>query len=244
MVLVTGAAGRIGTAVVRELVRRGYRVRAFDIARASGTPDVVVGDITDAQAVLSAAQGADAIVHLAATPDTADFLTRLLPNNIVGTFHVFEAARAVGVKRLALASSGQVVYWQRFTGPLPIRADSPPTPKDWYAATKLFQEAAGRAYAAEHGIPVIAARLGWCPRGKAHAEELASTAWGPDVYLSPGDAGRFFACAIEAPEHLRFEVVYACSRPVGQGFYDVAPARDLLGYEPRDVWPDGLDDGP
>lgn len=240
-ILVTGAAGRIGRAAVRALASQGFHVRAFDIVPAAGTPDVIVGDITDGAVVRRAAEGASAIVHLAATPDDDDFLTRLLPNNIVGVYHVFEAARLEGVKRVVLASSGQVVYWQRFTGPLPIRADSPPTPKDWYAATKLFQEAAGRAYAKQHGISVIAARLGWCPRDRAHVEELARTDWGPDVYLSPGDAGRFFVCAVEAPADLSFEVVYACSRPFREQVYDTAPARELLGYEPRDRWPEGIE---
>ena len=145
------------------------------------------------------AEGVKAVVHLAATPDDDDFFTKLLPNNIVGVYHILEAARLAGVRRLVLASSGQVVWHQRFTGPLPIGADVPPTPRGWYAATKVFQEAAGRAYAEAHGMSVIAARLGWCPRTREHAEELAATDWGPDVYLSPGDAGRFFALAAEAP---------------------------------------------
>jgi len=239
-VLVTGAAGRIGRAVVRELTARGHRVRAFDLVPAPGAAETVVGDLTDAASVRRAAYGAEVLIHLAATPDDDDFLTRLLPNNVVGAYHLFEAARLVGVRRVVLASTGQVVWWQRFTGPLPVGADAPPSPRGWYAATKLFQEAAGRAYAEQHGLSVIVARLGWCPRDRAHAEELARTDWGPDVYLSPGDAGRFFACAAEAPADIRFAVVYACSRPARQVIYDPAPARDLLGYEPRDSWPEGV----
>src|SRR5205085_4916894 len=118
------------------------------------------------------AEGAWALVHLAATPDDEDFLTRLLPNNVVGVYHVLEAARLAGVRRLVLASSGQVVWWQRFTGPLPIGADVPPTPRGWYAATKLFLEAAGRVYAEAHSLSVVAVRLGWCPRTREHADEL------------------------------------------------------------------------
>jgi nucleoside-diphosphate-sugar epimerase len=179
------------------------------------------------------------VIHLAATPDDDDFVTKLLPNNVLGAFHVLEAARLAGVRRLVLASSGQVVWWQRFTGPLPIRADAQPTPRGWYAATKVFLEGAGRALAEAHGISVIAVRLGWCPRDRGHVGELAQTDWGPDVYLSPGDAGRFFACAVEAPADIRFAVVYACSRPVRQLYYDARPAKELLGYEPQDTWPQG-----
>jgi nucleoside-diphosphate-sugar epimerase len=185
--------------------------------------------------------GAAAVVHLAATPDDDDFLTKLLPNNIIGVYNVLEAARLAGVRRVVLASSGQVVWWQRFTGPLPIMADVQPTPRGWYAATKLFQEAAGRAFAEAHGLSVIAVRLGWCPRDREHVEELARTDWGPDVYLSPGDAGRFFACAVAAAADLRFAVVYATSQPARQQVYDLGGALDLLGYEPRDTWPEGVE---
>jgi nucleoside-diphosphate-sugar epimerase len=241
LVLVTGSAGRIGQAVVAELQARGRPVRGFDRVPTPGLKDTVVGDLTDGEAVRRAAEGAGALVHLAATPDDDDFLTRLLPNNIVGVYHVLEAARLAGVRRLVLASSGQVVWWQRERGPLPIGVDVMPTPRAWYAAGKVFLEAAGRAYAEGHGLSVIAARLGWCPRTRAHIDELAGVEWARDVYFSPGDAGRFFACAVEAPETVRFAVVYATSRPLRVQYYDLAPARDLLGYEPRDRWPEGLE---
>jgi nucleoside-diphosphate-sugar epimerase len=240
-VLVTGSAGRIGQAVVAELEARGLPVRGFDRVPTPGLPDAVVGDLTDAQALRRAAEGVGTLVHLAATPDDADFMTELLPNNLVGVYNVFEAARLAGVKRMVLASSGQVVWHQRFTGPLPIRATDPVTPRYWYAAAKVFLEAAGRAYADAHGISVLAARLGWCPRTRGQVEELRATAWGPDVYLSPGDAGRFFACAVQAPADIRFAVVYATSKPVRETVYDPDEVRRLVGYEPHDVWPEGIE---
>jgi nucleoside-diphosphate-sugar epimerase len=243
-VLVTGSAGRIGQAAVHELKARGHHVRGFDLVKTPGADESVQGNITDSVAVQRSIAGTTAVIHLAATPDDDDFMTKLLPNNIIGVYHVLEAARLAGVKRLVLASSGQVVWWQRFTGPLPIGADVPPTPRGWYAATKVFQEAAGRAFAEAHGLSVIAVRLGWCPRTKEHVQELARTEWGPDVYLSPGDAGRFFACAVEAPAAIRFAVLYACSRPVRQIVYDQRPAKDLLGYEPQDIWPQGVEGFP
>jgi nucleoside-diphosphate-sugar epimerase len=241
LILVTGSAGRIGQAAVRGLRAGGWRVRGFDRMPTPNADEAIVGDITDGTAIRRAAEGTVALIHLAAIPDDDDFLTQLLPNNIVGVYHVLEAARAAGVKRIILGSSGQVVWWQRFTGPLPIGADVPPTPRAWYAAAKVFLEAAGRAYAESHGLSVVAVRLGWCPRSREHAVELSRTEWGPDVYLSPADAGRFFVRAVEAPSDLRFAVVYACSRPYHRQIYDMAPARQLLGYEPEDTWPDGAE---
>jgi nucleoside-diphosphate-sugar epimerase len=238
-ILVTGSAGRIGRFVVRELKSRGHFVRGFDLALSPAADESMSGSVTDADALRRAAEGTAALIHLAATPDDDDFMTKLLPNNIVGTYNALEAARLAGIKRVVLASSGQVVWWQRFTGPLPITIDADPTPRAWYAAAKVFLEAAGKIYAESQGASVVAARLGWCPRDRAHVQELAATEWGPDVYLSPGDAGRFFACAAEAPAKFKFLVAYACSKPVKQIVYDMTSAKQLLGYEPRDIWPQG-----
>jgi uronate dehydrogenase len=241
LVLVTGSAGRIGQAAVQELQARGRRVRGFDRVPTPGLEDSIVGDLTDEATVRRAVAGAATVIHLAATPDDADFVTELLPNNVLGAYHVLESARQAGVRRLVLASSGQVDWWQRRTGPLPINTDRPVTPRSWYAATKVFLEAAGRALAEGHGMSVIVVRLGWCPRNREHVEELKATEWGPDVYLSPGDAGRFFACAVEAPADLRFAVVYAASKPLRSPTFDLTATRKLLGFEPRDRWPEGVE---
>src|SRR4029077_13938698 len=124
-----------------------------------------------------------------------------------------EQAQHAGVKRLIVASSGQVVWYQRLTGPFPIDANVQPTPRYWYAAAKLFLEGAGRSFADKFGMEVIAVRLGWCPRTPEQVEEIAAADWAQDVYLSPRDAGRFFACAVEATLPITFAVVYATSKP-------------------------------
>jgi hypothetical protein len=78
------------------------------------------------------------------------------------------------------------------------------------------------------------------PRNPAHAAELAASAHGKDSYLSPGDAGRGFVAAVEAEGLPRYTLVHVTSRPLRMARYDLEPARRLLGYEPRDRWPDGL----
>jgi hypothetical protein len=106
----------------------------------------------------------------------------------------------------------------------------------------MFLEGAGLVFAESAGMSIVTVRLGWCPRNQEHAEELARTDWGPNVYLSPGDAGRFFTCAVEAPANFRHAVVYACSRPLRREVYDSQPGRDLLGYRPQDTWPQGAEE--
>ncbi len=239
-VLVTGSSGHIGRTVVRELTSRGHDVRGFDRVPTPGLADCVVGDVLDPSACRRALTGITTLIHLAATPDdVADPVKDLFAPNITGVYNVFEAAREAGVRRIILASSCQVVWNQRKTGPMPITVDTPPTPRSWYAATKMFLEGAGRAFADNHGISVVAVRVGWCPR-PGQEQELAATPWAHDVYFSPNDAGRFFACAVESKADIHFAVVYASSKPVRVRVLDLEPARTLLGYEPRDQWPQGV----
>ena len=239
LVLVTGSAGHVGRPVVRELTSRSHSVRGFDRVPTPELADAVVGDITDESACQKAMTGVTTLIHLAATPDdVADPVGQLFGPNIVGVYRIFEAAKTAGVKRMIIASSGQVVWNQRTKGPLPLGAEVQPSPRYWYAATKLFLEAAGRAYADAHNISVIAVRLGWCPR-PGQEKELAATTWAHDIYLSPGDAGRFFACAVETTADIDFAVVYATSKPVRNCIYDLEPSRALLAYEPREAWPQG-----
>lgn len=224
-------------------MRRGHRVRGFDRVPGPMLPEFVAGSITDPATVDRATAGARCLIHLAATPDDAPFTTELLPNNLLGVHLVLESARRAGVSRMILASSGQVSWWQGRRGEFPVRPEDPPTPKSWYAATKLFLEGIGRSFAEAHGISVITARLGWCPRTAAQRQEIADNPWAQDVYLSPGDAGRFFACAVEAPETVRHLLVYAASRGRFHETVDRTAARELLGFEPCDTWPEGLEDG-
>ena len=238
-ILVTGAAGRMGRAAVRALVAAGWRTRGFDSLSAPGAGNFVVGNLADAEAVNRAMEGTSALIHLAATPDDDDFMERLLPNNIVGLFNVFEAARAFDVKRIVLASSGQVNWWQQFDGPLPIKSNDPLTPRHWYAVTKVAAEAAGMAFARSCGMTVLGLRLGWLPRTKEQVAEIAAQAHTQNLYLSPGDAGRFFVRAIEADLSPGFFPLYVTSRPKGKPIFDLDPARQLLGWEPRDEWPAG-----
>jgi nucleoside-diphosphate-sugar epimerase len=237
-VLVTGSAGRIGRAVCAELVARGHRVRGFDRVPSPALADAVVGDVASPADLARALGGMDMAIHLAATPDEADFMTELLPNNVVGLYHVLEAARHARLARLILISSGQL--YRGHDGPLPITTATPTSPRNWYALTKVLTEAAGQVYAHAHGLDVVVIRPGWVPRDPAHAAELAASAHGKDSYLSPGDAGRGFAAAVEAEGLPRYTVVQVTSRPLGVARYDLEPARTLLGYEPRDRWPDGL----
>jgi uronate dehydrogenase len=238
-VLVTGSAGRVGGAACAALLARGHRVRGFDVRPTPAVRDAVAGDLADAAAVRRAMTGIQTVVHLGATPDEDDFCRKLVPNNIVGVYNVLEGARQAGLQRVILASTGQVVMGHE--GPWPITADMPYSPRNWYASAKVMAEVAGQVYARVHGLSIIVARLGWCPRDREHAASLAVDEFGKDVYLSHRDAGRFFVAAVEAPAELRYAVCFATSKPLIQTRYDIASTCRLLGYEPQDTWPAGTE---
>jgi uronate dehydrogenase len=248
-VLVTGSAGRIGQAVVRALSAAGLPVVGFDLHSTAGIPAdcSVVGTLTDADLLRQTATGARCIIHLAATPDDArfprgpapddgdNFLSELVPNNIVGTYHVMESARKAGVPRVVLASTGQVIAGHLSAGRIPVDSATPPEPRYLYACTKVFLEALGQVYAREHGITVLAVRLGWCPR-PGQEDELRKSELGPDVYLSPDDAGRFFLATVTATDLPPFAIVYATSKPARRIIYDVSETTRLTGYNSQDCW--------
>jgi nucleoside-diphosphate-sugar epimerase len=237
-VLVTGSAGVIGRIACRALLQRGHAVRGLDLQPSPDGADSRVGSIADRDTVRRACKGMTAVVHLAATPDDDDFLSLLLPNNITGVYHVLEAAREQGLRRVVLASSCQVVMGLRHRKPgRPLRVEDGVAPANLYAATKVFAEAAGEVYARQHGLTVIAVRIGWLPR--TASEAAACGKGGNPIYTSHDDAGRFFVAAIEVP-FTGWLVTFLTSNNGPRSAYDLAPAKAALGFEPVDVYPAGL----
>src|SRR5215475_775547 len=110
-VLLTGAAGRIGRFLVDPLRAAGHTLALTDLR-----PDAAAGidalDVTDAAGVRAAAEGTDAIVHLAGIPSEAPFAA-VNAVNVGGTHNVLEAAVAAGNRRVVLASSNHAVGFYR-----------------------------------------------------------------------------------------------------------------------------------
>ena len=126
-----------------------------------------------------------------------------------------------------LASTGQVIDGHLRDGNIPVTPDSPPRPRYLYACTKVFLEALGQVYSRQHGVAVLVVRLGWCPRDGGQVAEIAASELAQDVFLSPGDAGRFFAAAVEARALPPFAVVYATSRFTHALRYDLTETKRL-----------------
>lgn len=241
-VLVTGAAGTIGKVAVRALQARGHRVRGFDRVAHPDLQDQVVGSLTDAEAVRRAVAGCQVVIHLAATPDEADFVGNLVPNNVVGPYHVLEAAREAAVERMVLASTIRVGYMHDWTRGV-VQVDDGMAPHDLYSWTKAAGEVLGELYARKHGMTVLAARFGWVVRSPDEVKALTNNAWHSGILLTQDDAGRYLAACVENDLDFRtphrFAAMFVTSRPIAQTAVDLAEARSVAGYEPQDVWPQG-----
>lgn len=239
-VLVTGSAGSIGRVVAPALVKRGHVVRGFDREASGRLDDEHRGDLTDRAAVDRAMEGVDAVVHLAAYPNNADFLDVLVPSNVIGLHHVFEAAREAGVRRMVLASSAQAAVGAMRAEPHPVPIDRRPTPRNHYGLTKAWAEQMGFMYADLEHFTGFGVRIGWYPRNRDEAAKLESRGL-EDAVLSHDDAARFFIHAVEAADPPEgFAVLFAASKARGTPPLDLAPAERLIGYVPRDQYPEGL----
>jgi uronate dehydrogenase len=223
-VLVTGAAGRIGS-VLREGFRGAFPVvRLTDIKEfppAREGEEVVRADLGDLEAVLDAMRGVDVVVHLGAIPDE-DTFSRLLRANVTGTYHVFEAARQLNVRRVVFASTNHVTGF--YPSEQTIGPDDPIRPDSLYGVSKAFGEAVGRLYSDKFGIEVVCVRIG--AFGKRPSDAHHARMW-----LGPRDCVQLFRKSIETPD-LDFLIVYGASR-VPAPFW-INPNGERIGYEPED----------
>ena len=165
--LVTGAAGFIGSALVRALLERGERVRGFDnfetgkrehIDEVAAQIDFREADLLDVKTVHSACQGADYVLHQAAIPSVPRSVldpARSNAVNIDGTLNVLMAARDASVKRVVYAASSSA-YGE--TPTLPKHEDMLPSPISPYAVSKLAGELYMTSFHRVYGLSTVSLR--------------------------------------------------------------------------------------
>ena len=223
-VLITGAAGDVGTHLRRELAGR-YRLRISDIkpivSPAAGET-YAPGDVRNMADMLAATRGVDAVVHLGSFPVEGDWET-IRDVNIDGTYNVFEAARRNGVKRLVFATSNHAVGFYRRDETIDHRVY--PKPDSRYGVSKVFGEALGSLYADKYGLEVFNIRIGNVNPRPVDKRRLS-------IWISPRDLAQLVAIGIDHPG-IRFEIVYGISDNA-RGWYDNANAK-RLGYRPQDA---------
>ncbi|WP_371581146.1 NAD-dependent epimerase/dehydratase family protein [Streptomyces sp. NBC_01314] len=224
-VLLTGAAGGLGTLMRDLLPAHGYELRLLDLLPVEGAPDAITADLADKEALREAVRGVDAIIHLAGISLEASF-EKILKANIEGTYNLYEAALAEGVPRIVFASSNHAVgFTPRPLGQDPlIPVDTPHRPDTFYGLSKSFGEDLAQFYWDKHGLETVSVRIGSCFPEPTSVRMLS-------LWMSPADGARLFHAALTA-EHVGHTVVYGSSANT-RLWWDLSSAR-ALGYEPQD----------
>ena len=226
-VVLTGAGGRIGRAIL-PLLPSAWDVLGTDL---NGSSEVAALDVTDPDACRRVFAGADAVVHLAAVPDPEASWERLLPANVLGAYHVADAAAGCGVRRLVLASSLHAV------SAVPVhtqaRATDPPRPANLYGATKAWAEALGSWVAVTTPTSVVAVRIGYFAEHRPDPDTVPAkevSAW-----LSPRDAAELVRASVEADG-----ITFLVANGISANRYrraDLAETMRQLDYQPvDDAW--------
>src|SRR6266481_5207827 len=165
--LVTGAAGFIGSSLVRALLERGDEVRGIDnfstgrrenLTEMLSRIDFREADICDLDAMHKACAGVDFVLHQAAIPSVPKSVLDPLGSNranIDGTVNVLVAARDAKVKRVVYAASSSA-YGDTTT--LPKREDMPPKPISPYAVAKLASEYYMTSFYRCYGLETVCLR--------------------------------------------------------------------------------------
>ncbi|WP_255952633.1 NAD-dependent epimerase/dehydratase family protein [Streptomyces odontomachi] len=229
-VLLTGAAGGVGTQMRSLLPGYGYELRLFDVAPLEDEPAAITADLADRAALRRAVDGVDAIIHLAGISLESTF-EKILKANIEGTYHLYEAAREAGVRRVVFASSNHAVGYHPFPpGDYPLPADRllpvdvPHRPDTYYGLSKSFGEDLAQMYWDKHGIETVSVRIGSCFPEPTSVRMLS-------IWMSPADGARLFHAALTA-EDVGHTVIYGSSANT-RVWWDLSSAR-ALGYEPQD----------
>ncbi|WP_342358948.1 NAD(P)-dependent oxidoreductase [Terrarubrum flagellatum] len=223
-VLLTGAAGRIGTKLRRELAGRYELLRCFDRLPTQDlreNEEGIVGDISDLSVVERAMDSIDGVIHMAGVPFEADFDT-LLPTNIIGLWNVYEAARKKGAKRVVFGSSNHAVgFYPRSET---IDHTALPRPDSQYGLTKCWGEAVGALYADKYGVKSLHVRIGNAGEEPTSKRLMA-------IWISGRDLAQLCRIGLEHPA-IHNDIVYGVSNN-STSWYDNSHAHSL-GYAPQD----------
>jgi len=206
-VLLTGNRGRLGPSIERRLLEDGHQVSGFDLE--SGD------DILDAAAVMRAAKGMQAIIHVAGIAgDRGRSSSDVLAVNLSGTANVLVAAEAQDVARVIYMSSGRALgMLERDPDYLPLDDDHRGLPSAPYALSKWLSEEMCQAFTARTGVTTICLRPVQVFDDADYQKALArpnalfqhGSVWSLGVHINVLDVAEAVAAALrcDAPPHTR-----------------------------------------
>ena len=223
-IVLTGAAGRLGSYLREPLTALCDELVSSDIADNIGTPYAgeryQKADLTDLSQIMDLLKGADMVVHFGAIGDEAPFETLLGPN-FIGAYNIWEAAFQNKLRRVVYASSIHAVGM--YPKNQAIDTDVPHRPDTFYGLAKCFAEDLGSLYWDKRGLESVHMRILSCAQ--------VSNPRAVGTWLSYDDLIQLVEKSITTPV-TGFSVVYGISNN-DRAPVDNTKARHL-GYRPKD----------
>ena len=221
-ILVTGAAGEIGTRL-RKLLPPIYKdIRWSDIRTPTDLAEgaeFMAADLSKLDEVEKIMQGIDGVMHLGGFSVEGPWET-ILAANIIGCRNMYEAAYRAGVKRVVFATSNHAVGFYPRSKKIPV--DVTVRPDSHYGVSKAFGEAIGALYADKHGLRVTCIRIG--NFGDLPIDQRRLSIW-----LKPEDLVQLIRIGLEHPD-IHYEIFYGASDNAA-GWWDNSNAA-RFGYKP------------
>lgn len=222
--LLTGAAGGLGRELRPRLKAYCDTLRLSDIAElgsAAEGEELQPARLEDAGAVMGLLEGVQAVVHLGGV-STEQPWEPILQANIIGAYHLYEAARRQGVKRIVFASSNHVTGFYRQDEVIDAR--DPMRPDGLYGLSKAFGENLSRFYWDRYGIETVCLRIGSSFPAARNRRMLAT-------WMSYDDLERLVVAALTAPV-VGHSVIFGISDNHTRWYDNKYGAH--IGYRPQD----------
>ena len=219
-ILITGAAGAIGSTLVKGMKDR-HSIRGLDLQPMPDLEDTIEGDVSDFDTLLKATEGMDAVIHLTGNDSQWE---EVLQHALVGTYNMLEAAHQNGVRRIAYASRAGVLPRSYYPRSIQRNADMPTRPDSYYSVSKVFGQSLGYMYTARFDMEFVGIRIGNFKLDRDQPED--------PHHLSHGDAVRLFEQAVTHPG-VKFEIVFGVSDSTWD-LYDLDHGRKVIDYYPQD----------
>ena len=243
-VLITGGLGWLGKALT-EVVSQHHTVRVFDLESAEAprqeldfNGEVMFGSVTDYEAVQSAVEGQDAVIHAAVASTVLRGLYKTgdpvpVDVNVRGTYNVLEASRRAGVARVIQIAAAEP-HVDHPEGTFVSRDTAYSGAGSIYDLTKRLQEEVCRWFVHLYRLDIISLRLGDIldlERGmNKHGEEAFQQAMADESWVHRYDVGLACVRALEIP-HRGYDVFHLVGAPSARKRFDVARAESVLGIE-------------
>jgi len=235
-ILVTGAAGRIGSFLTNQW-KDQYDLVLSDLQPPKATFGFpfIQANVADFAAVTALCQGIDTVVHLGADPSMEAPWESLLPNNVIGTYNVFEAAHQAHCRRVIFASSINAVFG--YPADVQVHTNMPVYPINLYGATKCWGEALARYYSHTHKLSSICLRfaaVSYRPGQNPDYDNRYDLSHPYiDIVLTMEDLTQLVTASVEAKDDFMFGVFHGVSNNRWKRL-DLTDAREQLGYAPED----------